>query len=99
MYEVTKIVFENETLKAFEDMHPKAPVHIVVIPKRHIQSIAHLEDEHSHTVANLIYQAKDIAAGLNLRGYKLVFNVGREGGQTIDHLHLHILGGWPRGEN
>ena len=93
------IVFENKGIMAFKDIHPKAPVHILVIPKMHIQSIAHLESNHSDMIAQLIYGAKDIAARAGLKGYKLVFNVGREGGQVIDHLHLHILGGWTKEES
>ena len=92
------IVFENKDIMAFKDIHPKAPVHILVIPKMHIQSIAHLEADHHDIAAKLIFVAKEVAAKLGLKGYKLVFNVGREGGQVIDHLHLHILGGWNNGD-
>lgn len=87
-------VFENAELKIFRDIHPKAPVHLLVIPKIHIQSIAHLGENHNDIIAKLIYAAKDTAARMGMKGYKLVFNVGREGGQVIDHLHLHLLGGW-----
>ena len=90
------IVFENKDIVAFKDIHPKAPVHILVIPKLHIESIAHLEADHSDIIAQLLYGAKDIAVRAGLTGYKLVFNVGREGGQVIDHLHLHILGGFDK---
>ena len=92
-------VFENSEIKIFKDIHPKAPVHMLVIPKVHIQSVGHLEDGHQDMVAALIYGARDAAANLGLVGYKLVFNVGREGGQMIDHIHLHILGGWDRGSD
>lgn len=88
------IVAEDEQILAFIDIHPKAPVHIVVIPKQHIQSIAHLEEDHNDVIVAIIYAAKRIAAEKNLEGYKLAFNVGRLGGQTVDHLHLHLLGGW-----
>ncbi len=88
------VVFEDVDLKVFNDIHPKAPVHMLVIPKIHIQSIAHLEANHSDIIAKLIYAAKRVAASQGLKGYKLVFNVGREGGQIVDHLHLHLLGGW-----
>jgi histidine triad (HIT) family protein len=87
-------VFEDRDVKAFKDIHPKAPVHILVIPKIHIQSIAHLEADHNDVIAKLLYAAKDIAGNLGLAGYKLLFNVGREGGQVVDHLHLHLLSGW-----
>ena len=88
------IVYENESLVAFKDIKPSAPVHILVVPKGHIQSVAHLEGNHRDIIAELIYAAKTVAEQSGLKGYKLVFNVGKEGGQVIDHLHLHILGGW-----
>lgn len=88
------LVFENKDLIVFKDINPSAPVHYLVVPKEHIQSIAHLEGNHKDILASLIYTAKDEAKKLGLKGYKLVFNVGREGGQVVDHLHLHLLGGW-----
>ena len=88
------VVFEDEDVKVFKDIHPKAPVHLLIIPKIHIQSIAHLESNHHEIIAKLIYTAKRMASELSLQGYQLVFNVGREGGQLIDHLHLHLMGGW-----
>ncbi len=88
------IVLENDTVIAFKDIHPSAPVHILAVPKEHIQSIRHLEGNHKEIIAELIYAAKQAAQDAGLQGYKLVFNVGRGGGQIIDHLHLHILGGW-----
>lgn len=90
----SKIIFEDETLVAFRDIKPSAPVHILIVPKRHIKSITHLEGKHKDILVALIYRAKDLAREAGLTGYKLVFNVGREGGQIIDHLHLHLLGGW-----
>lgn len=91
-----RIHFEDDTVLAFDDIHPKAPVHILIISKEHIQSIAHLEADHSDTIAKLIYAAKRIASEQGLAGYKLIFNVGRGGGQEVDHLHLHLLGGWEK---
>lgn len=90
------ILFENKDLIIIKDVNPSAPIHYLVIPKEHIQSIAHLEGNHKDVLASLIYAAKDAAKKSGLRGYKLVFNVGREGGQVIDHLHLHLLGGWSK---
>ena len=87
-------VYEDAEVKVFRDIHPKAPVHLLVVPKAHIQSIAHLEADQNDTISKLIYTAKEVAEKQGLGGYKLVFNVGREGGQVVDHLHLHILGGW-----
>lgn len=90
----SEVVFEDNDVKVFKDIHPKAPVHLLVIPKVHIQSVAHLEANHNDVIAKLIYTAKHAAEEMGLKGYKLVFNVGREAGQTVDHLHLHLLGGW-----
>lgn len=87
-------VFEDDTVRVFKDIHPKAPVHLLVIPKEHVESIAHLVDDHRDLVQRIIFAAKHVAAGQGLTGYKLVFNVGRDGGQVVDHLHLHVLGGW-----
>ena len=93
-FEVTPVVFEDGQSKAFYDLYPKAPVHVLLIPKVHIESIKHLTEHHTSIVAHLLFTAKKIAEDLGLKGYKLMFNVGREGGQMVDHLHLHILGGW-----
>jgi len=89
-------VFEDADVIAFSDIQPKAPLHILVVPKQHIPAITHLEADHSMIIAKLIYTAKRVAAERQLDGYKLVFNVGRAGGQTVDHLHLHLLGGWEK---
>lgn len=85
------IVLENEKLMAFPDIKPSAPLHLLIIPKEHIESIAHLQPNHREILADLIFAAKELAASKGLKGYKLAFNVGREGGQIIDHLHLHLL--------
>lgn len=90
------ILFEDDQLIAFKDIRPVAPVHYLLVPKEHIQSIDHLEGNHRQILAALIYAARDLARSAKLKGYKLVFNVGREGGQVIDHLHLHLLGGWAK---
>ena len=92
------VVHEEKDLIAFKDIHPKAPVHLLIIPKQHIESIAHLQAEHESIAGRLLFAAKEIAERAGLKGYKLVFNVGREGGQVIDHLHLHLMGGWKNGE-
>ncbi len=89
-----EIIAESDRVIVFKDIRPSAPTHLLVVPKEHIQSIDHLESNHREIIAELIYAAKNAARTAGLKGYKLVFNVGREGGQVIDHLHLHILGGW-----
>lgn len=93
------IIYEDEQLMVFKDIRPSAPVHYLVVSKEHIQSIAHLEGNHNAVISAMVFAAKKVAEQLDLKGYKLVFNVGREGGQVIDHLHLHLLGGWGRQED
>lgn len=88
------IIWQDNDVLVFNDINPKAPVHILIMPKRHIASIKEIEEKDRDVVSKLIYTAKNIARDKKLEGYKLVFNVGREGGQVIDHLHLHLLGGW-----
>ena len=90
----SKTVFEDDQIRVFNDLHPKAPIHLLIIPKIHIPSIAHLQENHTAIISHMIFTAKRIAEERGLKGFKLVFNVGREGGQVIDHLHLHLLGGW-----
>lgn len=92
----SEFFFEDEKVFVIKDIHPKAPIHYLVIPREHIQSIIHLENNHQEIISKIIFAAKATAEKLGLKGYKLVFNVGKEGGQIIDHLHLHLLGGWPR---
>lgn len=87
-------VYEDGELKVFRDIHPKAPIHLLVIPKEHIQSVAQLEVNHNDVILKIIHTAKEVARKMGLEGYKLVFNVGKDGGQVINHLHLHVLGGW-----
>jgi len=91
----SEVVFEDTDIKVFTDLYPKAPIHLLIIPKIHIPSIAHLEENHNEIISHMIFTAKKVAETKGLKGFKLIFNVGREGGQVIDHLHLHLLGGWP----
>ncbi|GAG18461.1 unnamed protein product [marine sediment metagenome] len=90
------IVYKEEDFIVFRDIEPKAPVHILIIPKKHIVSVNHLEQEDKDLIGRLFLVTKKVAEsiGLKEKGYKLVFNVGKGGGQTVDHLHLHLLGGW-----
>jgi len=107
----TNLVYEDERVIAIKDIYPKAPIHILIIPKKHIESVRRLENSDKELIGELILVAKKIAEDYNppttssrrqsrrapkkLEGYKLVINVGREGGQIIEHLHLHLLGGKP----
>jgi histidine triad (HIT) family protein len=92
-------VYEDEDIAVFADKKPSAPIHYLAVPKEHIQSISHLQTNHQAVISKIIFAAKSVAENLGLKGYKLVFNVGREGGQIIDHLHLHLLGGWTKKED
>lgn len=98
----TDIVYEDDLTLAFKDISPKAPVHILVIPKKPIPQLAAAESEDQALMGHLLLTAKRVAeqAGLE-NGYRLVINNGADGGQTVFHLHLHILGGrpmeWPPG--
>jgi len=93
-------VYKNDLAVVFKSIEPKAPIHLLVVPvpnnDRHIDSIDSLEQGDRVIISELFLVAKKVAKDFNLdqTGYKLVFNVGRGGGQVIDHLHLHLLGGW-----
>lgn len=88
------VAYEDGKIMVFKDIRPSAPVHYLAVPKEHVESVAHLGENHQDLIVAMIYAAKKVAEAKGLKGYKLVFNVGREGGQVIDHLHLHLLGGW-----
>jgi histidine triad (HIT) family protein len=95
-------VYEDEEAIAFADIHPQAPVHLLVIPKEHIQSHAHAAAEHTPLFGHLMAVVAELARQKHLaNGYRIVLNTGPDGGQTVDHLHLHLLGGrpmhWPPG--
>ncbi len=97
-----KRVFEDEQSLAFADINPQAPVHLLVIPKEHLESHAHLMAEHTALVGHLMGVAGDLARSEGLKnGYRVVVNTGADGGQTVGHLHVHLLGGrhmgWPPG--
>ncbi len=96
------IVYEDDLALAFRDIHPQAPVHILVIPKQPIPKLADAESEDQALMGHLLLTVKRVAEQLGLtNGYRVVINSGNDGGQTVDHLHLHILGGrhmsWPPG--
>lgn len=97
-----KKVREDELVVAFHDIEPKAPTHILVIPKRHVASLAEAKAVDETLLGRLLLTAADIAREQGLgTGYRLVISTGPEGGQTVDHLHVHLLGGrqmhWPPG--
>lgn len=91
----TKIIYENETVLAFNDINPMAPEHILVIPKRHIESIDDLSSNDKDITSSMFEAAREIANVRNLSeyGYRVIINNGKAAGQEVFHLHLHILGG------
>ena len=97
------IVYEDDLCLAFKDIQPQAPVHILVIPKKEITSVAEITADDQHLMGHLMVKASQIAKEQNLseKGYRLIVNTKKDGGQTVDHLHIHILGGrplsWPPG--
>ena len=94
-------VYEDDTVVAFHDINPQAPVHILVVPRKHIPTLLEAEDE--ALLGRMVAVASSIAQGLGVaqRGFRLVLNTNREAGQSVDHLHLHLLAGrvlsWPPG--
>ena len=97
-----KILYEDELALAFPDVNPQAPVHILVIPKQEITSLAELKPADAGLIGHLFLVVQKLAAEQGLvNGYRTVINTGRDGGQSVDHLHIHLLGrralGWPPG--
>jgi histidine triad (HIT) family protein len=95
-------VFKDELAYAFADIHPRAPVHVLVVPREHIVSVHDAGKNHESLLGHLMAVASEIARIKGLtNGYRVVTNVGEDGGQTVEHLHLHLLGGrpmtWPPG--
>jgi histidine triad (HIT) family protein len=98
-----EILHESDTVVAFRDLNPQAPVHILLIPKEHIPSAAEIDNQHGGVLADLVQAASHLAdaEGISGGGWRLVTNVGPDSGQTVFHLHFHLLGGrnmtWPPG--
>ena len=97
----TEAIYEDENLIAFNDLDPQAPIHFLVIPKKHITSLATLEDSDSALIAHIMKSIKRLAEEKGLESYRVVTNIGEDGGQSVPHLHFHVLGGrsfnWPPG--
>lgn len=97
-----KRVYEDDLCVAFSDIAPQAPVHLLIVPRRHIASVSEAEAEDKEMLGHLLWVGAKLAEKQNLaKGYRLTINTGDEGGQTVDHLHVHLLGGramhWPPG--
>ncbi len=98
----SKPVYQDELAYAFADINPKAPVHILIVPREHISSLGHANEGQRAVLGHLMWSAAEIARKQGLaNGYRVVLNNGEDGGQTVDHVHLHLLGGrvltWPPG--
>lgn len=98
----SKKAYEDDRVLAFYDLDPQAPVHILIIPKEHISSVSEITPENSSIVAHIFEVAAKLAKDNELsEGYRIVTNVGKDGGQSVPHLHFHLLGGrsmkWPPG--
>ena len=93
------VLYQDDTFVAFHDIRPAAPVHVLLVPRKHIRSLNDLDASDKNIVAEMIFKAKEIArmTGIDRSGYKLVFNTERGAGQVIFHLHIHLIGGWPEG--
>ncbi|WP_353096085.1 histidine triad nucleotide-binding protein [Tissierella praeacuta] len=96
------LIYEDEKVIAFEDINPQAPVHYLVVPKEHIQSADHIDDSNKELIGHIFFVASKIAKDKGLdAGYRIVNNCGIDGGQTVEHIHFHILGKrkmlWPPG--
>ncbi|MFO3716978.1 histidine triad nucleotide-binding protein [Anaerococcus sp. ENR1011] len=94
-------IYEDEDIIAFNDLDPQAPIHFLVIPKKHITSLAQVEESDSALIGRIMLAIQKLAAENNLESYRVVTNIGEDGGQTVPHLHFHVLGGrafhWPPG--
>jgi len=94
----TEFLYEDDDFVVFRDINPAAPVHLLLVPKKHIRSMNDLQKEDGSILSDLFMIAKDMAKeqGVNESGYKLLFNVEKGGGQVIFHIHLHLIGGWKK---
>ena len=94
-------IYEDEDIIAFNDLDPQAPIHFLVIPKKHITSLAQVEESDSALIGRIMLAIQKLASENNLESYRVVTNIGEDGGQSVPHLHFHILGGrsfnWPPG--
>jgi histidine triad (HIT) family protein len=98
----SRVVYQDDAVLAFHDIKPEAPVHVLLVPKKHLASLLDLGPEDDTLIGSLVRRARDLAKELGLeRGFRLVFNAGADAGYSVFHIHLHLLGGrslaWPPG--
>ncbi len=90
----SEIIYEDEKVLVFKDLEPKAPVHVLVIPKTHISSVMEINEENSEIISHIFKVIKKLSSKLNLQnGFRVINNCGKYGGQTVNHIHFHVLGG------
>ena len=91
-------VYKDEDMVVFHNIKPSAPIHVLMVPIEHIESVNSLKESHGPVISKMMIKAKEIAQALGIHdsGYKLIINVGRGGGQVIFHLHIHLIGGWEK---
>ena len=98
-----KVIYEDEQVLAFHDISPQAPIHILIIPKKHITTLNDMSQDDGSLIGSVVYRAKELASefGIDDNGYRLVLNCNGDGGQSVFHIHCHLLGGrtmhWPPG--
>ncbi len=98
-----KVIYEDEQVMAFHDANPQAPIHLLIVPKKHVASIMEIDEDNAAVLKQIAKVAQELARQNNIdkKGFRLVLNTGEEGGQTVNHLHFHLLGGrfmtWPPG--
>lgn len=99
----SEIVYEDQNVICINDINPQAPIHLLIIPKKIIETINDIDIDNKHLIADMVFAAKKIAKNLKIdkNGYRLVFNCNDDGGQTVYHIHMHFLAGrkftWPPG--
>ena len=95
----SKVAYEDDRILVFHDLEPQAPVHVLIIPNKHIPSVNELEKEDAELIGRMTLVAKQLASqlGVHQSGYRLVINTGPDSGQSVFHLHMHLLGGWHLG--
>jgi histidine triad (HIT) family protein len=97
----SELIYEDDEIAAFNDLSPQAPTHILLVPRKHIESTENLNESNYEITGKMIFAASKLAKKLGLEGYRLVFNCNEIAGQTVFHLHCHMLGGrvmeWPPG--
>src|SRR5437016_5818787 len=89
----TEIIYEDDNIMVFPDMHPKANTHLLIVPKKHIKSLVELSSSDDELLVHMILQLPKLARQVGAKGFRTIINTGKEGGQHVDHLHLHLLAG------